>query len=313
MKRHLPLRRALHCFTGVFFGGTLLFGAALLAGTAPARAQAVIAAVNGDPITSFDVDEHAKILKMSRKPAGRNDALESVVADRLKFDEARKWGIDASDSDITSALGRLAAEAKLQPDAWVQAAQRAHIDTDTIRSHLRAVGAWNAFVRLRNKTLGVSEAEVSTQLARQGTNAKITDYDLRQVVFVLPVGASAAAVEARSKEAQALRNRFPDCESGLPLARALPDVAVKESMTRASDSLSEGLRNILADTPKGHLTAPSRTPAGLEMIAVCNKTEDSDQTTLRERVQKELLTDKLESQSQEMYKALRATAVISKN
>lgn len=277
-----------------------------------ARAQAVVTAVNGDPVTTYDVDEHAKLLKLSRKPASRNDALEDVIADRLKYDEARKWGVDAADSDISSALGRVAAEAKLQPQAWLEAAQRAHIDGETIKAHLRALAAWNVYVRARNKLIGVSEEEISAQLAKKGTNAKITDYLLRQVVFVVPVGASPAVVDSRLKEAQALRNRFTDCNTGLQLARALPDVAVKESMTRESDSLSPALRNLLADTPTGRLTTPERSAAGIELIAVCEKS-DSDQMTLRERVQNELITDKLEAESQRTYKQLRAAAVIRKN
>ena len=297
----------------VLFGGLLLLGVAISVGVNTAKAQAIVTAVNGDPITTFDIDEHAKILKLTRRPAGREAALEDVIADRLKFDEARKWGIDAADSDITAVLARLAAESKMQPQAWAEAAQRAHIDMDTVRYHLRALGAWDAFVRSRNKTLGVSDEEISAQLAKQGTAAKITDYDLRQVVFVVPVGASPAVIDARIKEAQALRNRFTDCESGLPLARALPDVAVKEPTNRASDTLSPELRNLLADTPKGRLTTPNRDASGIEMIAVCDKTEDSEPTTLRERVQKELLNDKLAVQAEDMYKTLRASAVVSKN
>jgi peptidyl-prolyl cis-trans isomerase SurA len=278
-----------------------------------AQAQAIVTAVNGDPVTTTDVDEYTKILRLSRQPASRNDALEAVVADRLKYDEARKWGVDASDSDIQLVLARVAAEAKMQPDAFAQAAQRAKIDTETLRAHLRALGAWNAYVRNTNKTLGVSEEEISAALAKQRGLATITDYDLRQVVFVLPVKPTLADIDSRTREAQALRQRFTDCESGLPLARALADVAVKEPLRKASDTLSPTLRKILSETPRGHLTAPERSVSGIEMVAVCNKSDDSDPTTLRERIQKEILADKLQTVAERMYRDLRKTAIVSKN
>ena len=63
-------------------------------------------AVNGDPITTFDVAEYGKILRLEHKPASQADALEAVVGDHLSYDEARHWGIDAADSDVTSALRR---------------------------------------------------------------------------------------------------------------------------------------------------------------------------------------------------------------
>ena len=279
----------------------------------PARAQSILTAVNGDPITTFDVEQYAKILRLSRKAASSNDALEAAIADHLKYIEARRNGVDASDSDMQTALGRLASDAKMRPEAWLGAAQKTKIDTDTIRNHLRAMGAWNAYVRNRNKTLDVSENEVSAQLARQGTNAKITDYDLREVVLVVPINANPAVLDARLREAQSLRNRFADCESGLPLAKSLPNVAIKQRTDRASDALSEAMRNVLSETPRGHLTPPQRSANGIEMVAVCNKIEDSDPTTLRERIQKELLVDKLQTVSEQMYKDVRARAVISKN
>ena len=279
----------------------------------PAQAQSILTAVNGDPITTFDVEQYAKILRLSRKAASSNDALEAAIADHLKYIEARRNGVDASDSDMQTALGRLASDAKMRPEVWLGAAQKTKIDTDTIRNHLRAMGAWNAYVRNRNKTLDVSEGEVSAQLARQGTNAKITDYDLREVVLVVPINANPSILEARLREAQSLRNRFADCESGLPLAKALPNVAIKQRTDRASDALSEAMRNVLSETPRGHLTPPQRSASGIEMVAVCNKVEDSDPTTLRERVQKELLVDKLQAVSEQMYKDVRARAVISKN
>ena len=297
----------------IVLAAALAAGGPLGLGPDAAHAQSILTAVNGDPITTFDVEQNAKILRLSRRAAGSQDALEAVIADHLKYIEARRNGVDASDSDMQTALGRLAAEAKMRPEAWLAAAQKAKIDTDTIRNHLRAMGAWNAYVRNRNKTLDVSESEVSAQLARQGTNAKITDYDLREVVLVVPLNASPVVVEGRLKEAQSLRNRFADCDSGLPLARALPNVAIKQRTQRQSDALSEAMRNVLSETPRGHLTPPQRSASGVEMVAVCNKIEDSDPTTLRERIQKELLVDKLQAVSEQMYKDVRARAVISKN
>ena len=49
------------------------------------------------------------------------------------------------------------------------------------------------------------------------------------------------------------------------------------------------------------------------MVAVCEKSDATDSSTLRERVQKDLIATKLVVESAKMYKDLRATAVIGKN
>ena len=293
--------------------GSGLLIASILAGTvAPVSAQAIVTAVNGDPITSFDVDQYMKILRLEHKPASRGDALEAVVADRIKYGEARRWNVDGSDSDISTVLQRTATTVKMDAQGFSEAAGKAKIDLETIRSHLRSIAAWDNLVRLRNKGLGVTEDEVNAEIAK-GTVDKVTNYRLQQVIFVLPASPSPAAIEARIQQARALRNRFDGCDTGLQLARALPDVAIKESMSRTSDTLSAGLRKVLAETQRGMLTQPERTTNGVEMVAVCDKSDANDSTTLRERVQKDLTTVKLTTQSAKMYKDLRATAVIGKN
>ena len=280
--------------------------------TPPAIAQSVVTAVNGDPITTFDVDEYTKILRLEHKPSSRPDALEAVLADRLKYDEARHWGMDGSDSDIGAVLARVAATVKMDAQGFSEAAGKSKIDLDTIRSHLRSIAAWDNLVRARNKGLGVTEEEVTAEIAK-GTVDKVTNFRLQQVIFVLPAKSTPAAVESRIAQARALRNRFDGCDTGLQLARALPDVAVKESINRTSDSLSAALRKVISETPRGMLTNPERTANGVEMVAVCEKSDASDTSTLRDRVQKDLIANKLVSESAKMYKDLRATAVIGKN
>ncbi len=287
-------------------------GAAALGGTSPATAQAVVTAVNGDPITTFDVAEYEKILRLERKPASQADALEAVVGDRLRYDEARHWGIDAADSDVTSALQKASAAVKMDTTAFSQAAAKAKIDLPTIRNHFRSSAAWDALVRARNKGVGVTEEEVAAAIAKGGTD-KVTNYRLQQVIFVLPVNPAPAVIEGRMAEAKALRNRFDGCDTGLQLARSLPNVAVKEPMSRSSDALSPGLRKVLSETQRGMLTIPDRSTNGVEMVAVCDKDDAKDDATLHEQVQKNLIAEKLVGVSTQMYKDLRKTAVVSKN
>ena len=308
VKQHrLPLAAAAARAAAMVLG---LAGASLSA--APASAQAGVTAVNGDPITSFDVAEYEKILRLERKPASQADALEAVVADRLRYDEARHWGVDAADGDITAVLQKVSASVKMDTQTFSQGAAKAKIDLETIRAHFRAMAAWENLVRARNKGVGVTEEEIAAAIAKGG-NDKVTNYRLQQVIFVLPVNPTPAIVENRLAEAKALRNRFDGCDTGMQLARSLPNVAIKEPMSRSSDALSPGLRKVLAETQRGMLTVPERSTNGVEMVAVCDKDDAKDDTTLHEQVQKNLIAEKLVAVSAQMYRDLRKTAVISKN
>ena len=302
----MPSRR----WTDLFRTGFLI---ALLALSArPVRAQTIAAVVNGDPITSADIEQEIILRRILRKPATRDEALEDLVADRLKLHEANKYGVDANDADLSQTLSRIAAQANLNSGTFSAALQKNKASTDVIRDHLHALAAWNNYVRARNKGMSVSDEDVTAALAKDpGKVEDATELTLQEVVLVTPVNAGAGDVEQRIREAQSLRTRFTDCGSGIALARGLPNVAIKEAFRRSAKGLTETARKALEQTPNGHLTPPERSASGVQMYAVCGKDQD-DRTTIRDSVRADLTADRLSSIGDRMYKDLRATAVIEK-
>ena len=300
-----PLRLAIPALAAAALGAVVPAG--------PAAAQAIAAVVNGDPITTTDVDQQMVFLKIIKRPASRADALEQIVSDQIKLRQANKYGIDASDQDLSSTLARIAASAKLTSQGLADALQKNKAATNSIRNHLHALAAWDNYVRARNKSLSVSEEDVTAAIARMGGMTKdATDYTLQQIVVVVPVNASQDVGAQRQREAQALRTRFDGCGTGLALARALPDVAIKPAFNREAKDLAEGARKELEQTQSGRLTQPQRSGTGFEMIAICAKDDGADRTTLRDTVQANLVRDRLAAVGDQMYKELRATAVVEK-
>ena len=287
--------------------------AALLAWPAAACAQSLYATVNGDPVTSLDIAQRIKFLHFLRRPASAADALESIVDDRLKFRYANKFGIDANDAEIVGAAVRDAAAMKMEPRAFQASLNRSGIDPEHFKFHWRAISVWAYYVRALNKSVGVSEAEVQAELDKRGPKAKgSVDYSLRQIVFVVPANASQGRLAERGREAQQLRARFTDCSTGLQLARALPDVAVKEPFTRNSSSFTDDLRKILDQTTTGRLTPPSRGATGIEVVAVCDRSADKFDSSAKETISNELLAKHLDVASARLFTDIRKTAVIVK-
>lgn len=93
-------------------------------------------------------------------------------------------------------------------------------------------------------------------------------YKLRPILFAVPKD-NAALLEARRKDADALRARFGDCGSGLPDARAQYDVIIGKQITKDPADLPPALRDVLDKTGLGHLTPPEKTSRGVELFAVC--------------------------------------------
>ena len=271
----------------------------------PALAQAVIGSVNDDPVTNIDIEQHMKILRVLKKDASREAALESIYETRLKLMETSKYKVNPGDQDIGWALGMTARNLKTDPQSLVGALQRAGVSDDQWKQKWKAEAGWMQLIRALNRTLEASETEVRAELAKTGSN-KSVEYTIRQVILVVPNGANA---EGRLAEAAQLRARFTDCASGLPIVAAFRDAAIKEPITRSASALNEGLRKILDATSVGRLTPPSRTAQGVEMLAVCNKSDKQD-AAAAESLRNDLVFKKLQGDSDKRYREIRAKAVI---
>ncbi len=298
-------------FSMILSLGSIALAAFCLLPASQARAQVIVATVNGDPITDIDLEERAKLLRVLHQPATRDAALESMIEDQLKLDETGKFKLKASDSEIGQEISKVAGQMKMSPEALFTAIQSAGIPESHYKDHFAADFQFYVLVQAYDKGIEASESQIRAELAKDGGKAAAgIDYRIRQVIFTILDATNLAAVEAKMKAAAQLRTRFTDCDSGLELARSMEDVAVKDPITRNSLQLSEGLKQLLDKTPLGHLTPPQRTVDGVEMIAVCGKDASNDDTALRNSISQRLLAAEIDADAAKRLKEMRSYAVV---
>lgn len=309
-KRSSGRGRAAHAGMSMYlaFAGIV---SCLASAPVPAFAQAVVASINGDPITNIDIDERMKMLRVLRKPASRDAAIESLFADHLEIDEAHKFGIDPKDSDISQQIVKVAQEMKLAPDALVAALQHAGVTPEHFKAHFAADLGFGVLVQALNKGVEASEEQVRAELAKEGGKAASgTEYSVRQIIFAIPHSAPPTVLSERAREAESLRERFTSCESGVRAARAMNDVTVRDPIVKTAVEIGDSLRQLLDSTPTGHLTVPQRSSEGLEMIAVCSKGIPKDTSAARAAIAQKLLAAHIAAETERRLKEMRARAVI---
>ena len=79
-------------------GAAMLLMAVPLTGSA--RAQDIMASVNGEPITVQDVEQRRKLLEAAsptHTAPSRQDVLEMLIDEEVSAPESRRWGINPSD------------------------------------------------------------------------------------------------------------------------------------------------------------------------------------------------------------------------
>src|SRR4029079_5714797 len=100
--RHHPLRSRSRpsILIAIMLAAVIVLGL-----SSTARAQQVVAFVNGQPITSLDVDHRAKFMQLStKKVPTRKEVLNSTINEILEVNEARRFGMTLPDAEVDKAF-----------------------------------------------------------------------------------------------------------------------------------------------------------------------------------------------------------------
>lgn len=292
--------------------GAAIAIAVVLFAVQPAPAQVALL-VNGDPITNYDIEQRGRLIQIStRKQPSRQQIIEELISDKLKIQVGKRYGVVVSDTDVDNAFANIARSSGTTADNFAKGLESGGLNPNTLKAKLRADIAWGQIVRGKFASrLQVGEKDIFEALEKKTDGKDVGhEYLLRPIVLVVPRGSPASFVEARKKEADALRARFQDCATGVPFARALRDVAVREPIRRNSADLSPQLRENLSKIELGRLTPPEVTNSGIEMFAVCERKETASETPGKRQIRDEMFSERFQEQGKNYLKELRAGAMI---
>ncbi|HLA20520.1 MAG TPA: SurA N-terminal domain-containing protein [Pseudolabrys sp.] len=287
-----------------------------LALAAPSLAYAqVVVVANGSPITELDIQQRMKLVATSTKTKPtRQEVINDLIDDRLKIAKAKVYGLEVSDAEVDQAFENMAKRQRISVQQFSQAVERAGIMPSTIKARLRAELTWSQLVRGKfGSSLQVGESDIAKILRDRKDSESATVgyvYTLYPITFVVGRGSSEGAIEAKRREAENLRSRFLTCNEGLPLARALRDVAVREPINRSAADLAPQLRELLSNIEVGRLTAPERTEQGLQMFALCAKKESAEDTPAKREAREQLYSKRFESEAKKYLDEIRKQAMI---
>jgi peptidyl-prolyl cis-trans isomerase SurA len=290
---------------------TILAAAAMMA---RADAQTVVVVVNGDPVTNYDIDQRGKLIQLStHKAASRQEVIDELINEKLKIQLLKRYNIDGIDKDVDTAFANTARRMRSTPKDFADSLAKQGVMAETLKSRMKADLIWTQIIRGRfQSSFQFSDNDIATRLQTKNpdnANAVGYDYTLRPILFVVPRGSPPAAFEARAKEAEALRAKFQGCEEGIALARGLRYVAVRQQVVKGAAELPPSLRDILAKTELGRLTAPEVTQQGVEVYALCGKRQ-SDNAPAKKEIRDEMFNEAFAVQSKKFLKELRDQAMI---
>jgi len=272
--------------------------------------------VNGEPITNFDIEQRSKLLMLSlKKMPERQQVIDELIDEKVKIKEGKKFGIDPSTSDIDQSYAAMSSRMRITAEQLTKSLESQGIRPDTLRGRLRAEMVWSNLVRGRYKeSLQISEKDVNEkikeQVGEEQTTTQSFEYKMQPIVLVVPRGSAPDAVETRKKEAEALRGRIQTCTEANAFFKSMQNAAIRESVTKTSADIPASLREVLDNTPIGHLTPPELTKQGVEMVALCSRNPTTVDTPKKREIRDKMFAEKFEAKSKSYLRDVRGAAMI---
>jgi peptidyl-prolyl cis-trans isomerase SurA len=280
-----------------------------------ASAQTVVVMVNGEPITSLDIEQRGKLMFLTtHKQASRQDVINELIDEKVKIKEGKKFGVDPGSSDIEQSFAGMAQRMRLSSDQLAKSLESQGIRPETLKARIKADMIWGSLVRGRFKeSLQVSERDVAAAVREKGDESlevEAYEYKMQPVVLIVPKGSPPSTVDQRKKEAEQLRERVQSCAEANGFFKSMANAAVREMVVKTSADIPEVLRAVLDKTQIGHLTPPEVTKQGVEMVALCERNKTKIDTPKKKEVRDKMYVEKYEAKSKAYLKEVRGAAMI---
>ena len=291
-------------------------GLILMGCGSPLHAQTVAVMVNGEPITNYDIDQRSKLSFLTtHKPADRQQVVDELIDEKVKIKEGKKFGVDPTASDIDQSYAAMSSRMRITPEQLTKSLESQGIRPDTLKARMKAEMVWTSLVRGRYKeSLQVGEKDVAAAVQAGGGDekqeAEAFEYKMRPIVLIVPRGSAPAAIEARHKEAEALRNRVQTCDEANAFFKSMQNAAIRETVTKTSADIPVAVREVLDKTPVGHLTPPEVTKQGVEMVALCGRKPTTIDTPKKKEIRDKMYAEKYEAKSKAYLQECRKASMI---
>ena len=197
----------------------LAFAAAVLPAAAqPVRLHAVIAldrivaVVNNEVITRYDLDERVQMITQQLQQQGtplpprdvlERQVLERMITDRAQLQIAKETGLRVDDAQLEATLGRIADQNKMSLSAMRAVMERQGQSFARFREDIR-----NEMViaRLREREVDnkvvVTDTEVDNMLANQKSSGAPDEFNLSHILIQVPEKASPEQIQGRRERAE---------------------------------------------------------------------------------------------------------------
>lgn len=255
---------------------------------APPLTEGVVATVNDDVISSYDLNQRVRLLIVTSgvQPTQQNidqlqrEALRSLVDERLEMDEIhhqekeQKFKIAATDDDVMQDLNRMAQGNRMTGEQLLAALAAAGVGPDTLREQLRAQISWQRWIegRYGGSRLKVSPDQVTSTLNQIEAEAAKPQYQISEIFI------DASRVGGMDVAMNGAQQLLTQLQQGAPFAAVARQFSAAPTAAQGGDAgwltqsqLPAEVRAGIEGLSPGQFSAPIPVKDGVYIIQLRDK------------------------------------------
>ena len=247
--------------------------------------------------------------RSSVQPGAKKSALEELIDEKLKMQEAKRLGVNVGDEEVARVIGGIAERNKMTE---AQLAAQLGGSLDPMKTRIRSTLSWNDVVRRRfGAQISITSKDVDKFVAT-GTAAAEDQVELQiqRIRIAMPGKMDQAVVAKRVQDADNIRAKFTDCKTSGAIATGVPGAKFEEIGRRKPASFPEPTRSLLLNAKDGEMLPPSIGEGGVELWIVCGREVLKAEDQKRTKAEGELKQKEFELLAKRHLKDLRQDAHI---
>lgn len=254
-----------------------------------AHASEIRYVVNGQAVTTGDIQRRAAFLKLQQRKGNLNAvAQEEMVEQLLRLQEMRRQRISISTAQVDQAFETFAKSNKIGTAQLTQVLNQSGVGVDHFKTYIRAQMGWQQAVGARAQSEGTNAKDAIRQMTKpDGRKPSTTEYVLQQVIFVVPERERGKLMGKRKREAEQIRARFTSCETSRDLVKGMIDVTVRDLGRILEPELPPDWSKQVIAASTSKPTVVKETPRGIEFIGICSTRTATDDKVAQVLVQQE--------------------------
>lgn len=247
--------------------------------------QGIVVTVSDKPITTFDIAQRVKLLKVVRgSEVTRKQALQSAIDDVIKREEAKKLKAEPTEAMIDQQLGRMAKNSNSSVSDVLAKFKAQGVSASAVRGYVASQLAFNRVIGSKGAKPTVDQvavekkyADLKAEFARIAKDPRmkpVTIYKLQEILMPVEQAGDAMTDQlyyARSVEAQQVMQRYKGCSSAKAAAAGIFNVRVGKILEADASKLPKMLKAALDKAGPGRAVGPVRSKQGLQVIGFCGK------------------------------------------